>query len=41
MSKSQRGEEKEGEVAVNAGWHGICSQYLAPVVEGEKRDVTL
>jgi hypothetical protein len=28
-------------VAVNAGWDGICSQCLAPVVEGEAMDVRL
>ena len=36
--KSKEGGKKGKGVGVKARWYGICSQFLAPVVEGEAMD---
>jgi hypothetical protein len=39
--KSKEGGKKGRGVGVKARWDGICSQFLAPVIEGEAMDVRL
>jgi hypothetical protein len=39
--KSKEGGKERERGDVKAGWDGICSQFLAPLAEGEAMDVRL